>query len=92
MEIMSLQAVDVNERFLSETNNLDERPCVNPWQKRQSEGLVNGWRFDQKILLDRGQTGTLQLAMGTVPVREAIFQGGRDKQLLVTCHLTYTPG
>jgi hypothetical protein len=33
VEIMLFQAIDVNPRFLSETNNLGKRPCVNPWQR-----------------------------------------------------------
>jgi hypothetical protein len=42
MEVMSFRAIDPNQCFLFETNSPGERSSVNPWRKRQSEGVVGG--------------------------------------------------
>lgn len=70
---MSFRAVDVNQWLLFETNSLSKRPSVNPWRKRQSEGVTHGWWFGEKILQDRGETATMEAEIGAVAVRETII-------------------
>ena len=49
VEVMSLQAVDVNQWFLFETNSLGERPSVNPWRRRQSEDATHDWSLAKNL-------------------------------------------
>ena len=73
VEVTSFRAVGINQWFLFETNSLSERPSVNPWRKRQSEGVTHRWRFGEKILQDQGETATIEAEIGAVAVREPIF-------------------
>ena len=66
-----------------ETNSLGERPMVNRWWKRQSEGVTHGWRFGEKILQDRGETVTLEVEIGPVPVRKPIFRAAVKSRYLI---------
>ncbi len=84
MAILFNQAVEVNPCFLFETNSPSESPSMNPWRRRQSEGVAHWWRFDEKILRDRGETATLEVKIGAVTAREPIFKGCRKKGLLIT--------
>lgn len=73
VEVVKYQVVDANPWLLFETNSLGESPSVDPWLRRQSEGVAHGWRFGEKILQDGSETATLETGIGAVTVRDLIF-------------------
>ena len=46
---------------------------LNLWGSRQSECVAHGWRFGEKIMQDRCETVTLELAIRAVVAGEPIF-------------------